>query len=505
MAILPQRLAVIGAGQMGAGIAQVVASSGIAVKLVDQSHQALDKALAGIESSLARLVTKGRVDAVTAEAALGRLYTSTSLEDLHDVDYVVEAVPEREDLKLRLFASLDAVAPPHAILASNTSSISVTRLGAATRRPAQVLGLHFMNPVPIMGLVELVRGMRTSEDTFRASLALAARLGKQTCVSADTPGFIVNRLLMPGINEAFYALQEGVGSADDIDRGMRLGTNVPMGPLALADFIGLDTCLSIMQVLHSGLGDDKYRPCPLLRQHVDAGWLGKKAGRGVPIPGASLQPLTPMSASGESSPPDPERSGNVEGTLLCLRNEVEALQGKLGQLHGSDLVALRRAYASLSQHVAALEGEWDGTLDAVNRLQTAVVSPEYVAQELGVAGALAVGLTVLQHSLRGVIGRDVLSRGAWLLGAGVVVFRLTGGTLARWLSMVHANILLKRELIQRLRVVDDRIRIMAALQTLEMVERPEGEAAGRGTGQGCSEGELSREALRKYARLGKKR
>ncbi|KAL6785229.1 hypothetical protein ACKKBG_A02985 [Auxenochlorella protothecoides x Auxenochlorella symbiontica] len=275
-----------------------------------------------------------------------------------------------------------------------------------------------------------------------------------------------------------------------------------------------------------------------------------------------------MSASGESSPPDPERSGNVEGTLLCLRNEVEALQGKLGQLHGSDLVALRRAYASLSQHVAALEGEWDGTLDAVNRLQTAVVSPEYVAQELGVAGALAVGLTVLQHSLRGVIGRDVLSRGAWLLGAGVVVFRLTGGTLARWLSMVHANILLKRELIQRLRVVDDRIRIMAALQTwappagpalssdssgepaaaaagsrhgtpsapsvrsataspagraspapgtssagpsasssssLEMVERPEGEAAGRGTGQGCSEGELSREALRKYARLGKKR
>ncbi|KAL6784732.1 HCD2 [Auxenochlorella protothecoides x Auxenochlorella symbiontica] len=281
MAILPQRLAVIGAGQMGAGIAQVVASSGIAVKLVDQSHQALDKALAGIESSLARLVTKGRVDAVTAEAALGRLYTSTSLEDLHDVDYVVEAVPEREDLKLRLFASLDAVAPPHAILASNTSSISVTRLGAATRRPAQVLGLHFMNPVPIMGLVELVRGMRTSEDTFRASLALAARLGKQTCVSADTPGFIVNRLLMPGINEAFYALQEGVGSADDIDRGMRLGTNVPMGPLALADFIGLDTCLSIMQVLHSGLGDDKYRPCPLLRQHVDAGWLGKKAGRGV--------------------------------------------------------------------------------------------------------------------------------------------------------------------------------------------------------------------------------
>jgi 3-hydroxybutyryl-CoA dehydrogenase len=277
---LLRAVGVIGAGQMGAGIAQVAASAGLSVWLVDRSEGQLRKAKDSIQSSLSRLAAKGALAEAPA-AVHARLATATDLGALHACDWIIEAVPEDETLKRAVLAAADAVAPPHAVLASNTSSLSITRLAAATARPASVVGLHFMNPVPLMSLVEVVRGLGTSDATFGAALALAARLGKRTCVAADRPGFLVNRLLMPQINEAFFALMEGVGSAEDIDAGMRLGANHPMGPLSLADLIGLDTCLAVMRVLHSGIGDDKYRPCPLLVQHVDAGWLGRKAGRGV--------------------------------------------------------------------------------------------------------------------------------------------------------------------------------------------------------------------------------
>ena len=371
MGRLPRLFGVVGAGQMGAGIAQVAATSGLSVCLVDSSQQSIDRALQAIRSSLSRLVGKGKLTGEAGEAALERLTTSASLEvrlggrryysvlvprvmpplpprdaagllpahqhplqALVGADFVVEAVAEDEAIKKSLFLKLDRVTPEHAVLASNTSSISITRLAAATSRPASVVGMHFMNPVPIIGLVELVRGLQTSDETYEATQRLAAALGKTTCASADRPGFIVNRILMPMINEAFYAVSEvkggrrgrapmggregvksshsfclpltalsalargfidreslrserlhpapqGVGTPEDVDLGMRLGTNQPMGPLALADFIGLDTCLAIMRVLRDQLGDDKYRPCPLLVQYVDAGWLGKKAGRGV--------------------------------------------------------------------------------------------------------------------------------------------------------------------------------------------------------------------------------
>ncbi|PSC70272.1 3-hydroxybutyryl-dehydrogenase [Micractinium conductrix] len=279
---LPRLFGVVGAGQMGAGIAQVAATCGLQVVLVDAAAAQLDRATAGMRASLRKLAAKGRLPGgAEPEAVMARLTPATQLEALEAADYIVEAVPEREELKAELFRKLESLTQPHAVLASNTSSISITRLAAATARPDRVVGLHFMNPVPLMGLIELVRGMQTSDETFEATQALAAHLGKVTCVSQDRPGFIVNRILMPMVNEAFYTLMEGVGTPHDIDTGMRLGTNVPMGPLTLADFIGLDTCLAIMRVLHQNLGDDKYRPCPLLIQYVDAGWLGKKSGRGV--------------------------------------------------------------------------------------------------------------------------------------------------------------------------------------------------------------------------------
>ncbi|KAI3426029.1 hypothetical protein D9Q98_007997 [Chlorella vulgaris] len=277
---LPKLLGVIGAGQMGAGIAQAAATAGLQVVLVDRAAEQLERAAAGMRLSLGKLVKRGMLKD-EPEAVLQRLQHATDLEALAVADYVVEAVPENEGLKTGIFRQLDALMPPHAVLASNTSSISITRLAAATCRPDRVVGLHFMNPVPLMALIELVRGLQTSDETFEATQRLAVHLGKTTCVSLDRPGFIVNRILMPMINEAFFALMEGVGSAHDIDTGMKLGTNQPMGPLTLADFIGLDTCLSIMRVLHEQLGDSKYRPCPLLVQYVDAGWLGKKSGRGV--------------------------------------------------------------------------------------------------------------------------------------------------------------------------------------------------------------------------------
>jgi 3-hydroxybutyryl-CoA dehydrogenase len=262
------------------GIAQVIASYGMKVALIDTNLAACQKAVEGIKASLDRLASKGSLSDEPS-TIMDRLQTTTEIEAVSHSDFIIEAVPENEKLKASILTHVDRLAPSHALIATNTSSISITRLAAATCRPEQVIGMHFMNPVPIMQLVEVIKGMATNQTTFKTTLDLAAKLGKETCVSTDRPGFIVNRLLMPMINEAFYVLMEGVGRAEDIDLGMRLGTNQKMGPLALADFIGLDTCLSIMRVLHEHLGDDKYRPCPLLSQHVDAGWLGRKTGRGV--------------------------------------------------------------------------------------------------------------------------------------------------------------------------------------------------------------------------------
>jgi 3-hydroxybutyryl-CoA dehydrogenase len=271
---------VIGAGTMGNGIAQVFAQAGCSVRLVDIAQPMLDRARASIEKSLGKFVEKGRLTAAERDATLGRLTTTTSLDSLTGADYVVEAIVENVDAKRALFTSLDAIVNAEAILASNTSAISITILGAATKRPAQVLGMHFMNPVPLMPLVELIRGQITSDETLRIVTDLCARLGKTPVEAADYPGFIANRILMPMINEAVYAVMEGVGTVEAIDTVMKLGMNHPMGPLALADFIGLDVCVAILNVLYDGLGDPKYRPCPLLRRMVAAGQLGRKSGQG---------------------------------------------------------------------------------------------------------------------------------------------------------------------------------------------------------------------------------
>ena len=276
-----ERIAVIGAGQMGSGIAQVAAQAGLRVTLIDAAPELAQKALQKLGAALQKLVEKGKVTAEQRQAVLERIRPGTSVDDAAGSDLAIEAIVEKEEPKLELFRKLDRLLPAHAILASNTSSISITKMAAATRRPESFVGMHFMNPPPVMQLIEVIRGLETSDETWKAVVDLATlRFGKTVVTSKDVPGFIVNRVLIPLINEACFALQEGLATPEDIDTAVKLGLNHPMGPLTLADFVGLDTCLYIADVLHRELGEDKYRPAALLRQYVAAGWLGRKCGRG---------------------------------------------------------------------------------------------------------------------------------------------------------------------------------------------------------------------------------
>lgn len=273
-------IGVVGSGQMGAGIAQVAAVSGLYVILNDVNEELAEKGFGNIVAGLNRGVQKGKMTPEERDTVLGFVRISSDLRDMEAADYIIEAATENAPVKLQIFRDLDDIAPPHSILASNTSSIPIGRLAAQTKRPQKVIGMHFMNPVPVMKLVEIIRALTTSEDTFQVTWELAERFGKNPAEANDFPGFISNRILLPMINEAVYCLYHGVGSREDIDTVMRLGMNHPMGPLALADLIGLDTCLAIMQTLYEGFSDSKYRPCPLLRKYVEAGWLGRKSGRG---------------------------------------------------------------------------------------------------------------------------------------------------------------------------------------------------------------------------------
>ncbi|MEL4023968.1 3-hydroxybutyryl-CoA dehydrogenase [Lysinibacillus endophyticus] len=278
-----QKVMVVGAGQMGSGIAQVCAQAGFDVTLNDIKEEFVQRGLGVITKNLSRDVEKGRKTEEEKQTILNRITSSVDLKDAHDADIIIEAATENMDIKQSIFRELDAIAPKHAILASNTSSLPITEIAAVTERPEQVIGMHFMNPVPVMKLVEIIRGLATADEVYKAVEEMTVKLSKTPVEVNDFPGFISNRILLPMINEAIYALYEGVATKEAIDDVMKLGMNHPMGPLTLADFIGLDTCLYIMEILHEGLGDSKYRPCPLLRKYVAAGWLGKKTGRGFYI------------------------------------------------------------------------------------------------------------------------------------------------------------------------------------------------------------------------------
>ncbi len=275
-----ERMAVVGAGQMGSGIAQVAAQAGVEVVVADASPELAKRSVEKLAGTLAKLVEKGKLAAAERDAVLGRIRPARAIDDCAGADLAIEAIVENEDAKKDVFRRLDALLRPEAILASNTSSISITALAAATGRPDRFVGMHFMNPPPVMQLIEIIRGLQTSDATYGAVVALAKRFGKTTVTSKDSPGFLVNRILIPLLNEACFALQEGLASPEDIDTAVKLGLNHPMGPLTLADFVGLDTCLYIAEVLHRELGEDKYRPAPLLRRYVAAGWFGRKSGRG---------------------------------------------------------------------------------------------------------------------------------------------------------------------------------------------------------------------------------
>lgn len=275
-----KKIMVIGAGQMGSGIAQVIAQSGLEVILQDLKDDFLNRGVTTIQKNLMRQVEKGRLTEAEVEGILLRVRTTTDVADVQEVDMVIEAAVENMEIKKNIFSRLDSLAPAHTILATNTSSLPITEIAAVTKRPEKVIGMHFMNPVPVMKLVEIIRGLATANEVYQAVYDLTLKLGKTPVEVNDFPGFVSNRILMPMINEAIYTVYEGVASPEAVDQVMKLGMNHPMGPLTLADFIGLDTCLYIMETLHEGFGDDKYRPCPLLRKYVKAGWLGKKSGRG---------------------------------------------------------------------------------------------------------------------------------------------------------------------------------------------------------------------------------